>query len=100
MLTRNLNIRRGLSNGTRFEVIGVHQHLIECKILTGERLGEIEFIPRITLHCSDQYPFTLARHQFPLKLAFAVTIHKSQGQTFEMVGIDLTTEVFTHGQVK
>ena len=36
--------------------------------------------------------------QYPIKLAWAVTIHKSQGQTFENVFIDLDTGAFSHGQ--
>ena len=37
--------------------------------------------------------------QFPLRLAWAVTIHKGQGKTFERVLIDLTGGVFTPGQL-
>ena len=36
--------------------------------------------------------------QYPLKLAWAATIHKCQGQTFEKVAIDLDTGAFAHGQ--
>lgn len=36
--------------------------------------------------------------QFPIKLAWAVTIHKSQGQTFEQAVIDLGKGTFAHGQ--
>ena len=36
--------------------------------------------------------------QYPLKLAWAATIHKSQGQTFEKVAIDLDRGSFAHGQ--
>lgn len=36
--------------------------------------------------------------QFPLKLAWAITIHKSQGKTFEKVIIDLGRGAFEHGQ--
>ncbi len=36
--------------------------------------------------------------QFPLKLAWAVTIHKSQGKTFDKVVIDMGRGAFEHGQ--
>lgn len=36
--------------------------------------------------------------QYPLKLAWAATIHKCQGQTFDQVAIDLDSGSFTHGQ--
>ncbi|MFA6383979.1 MAG: DEAD/DEAH box helicase [Candidatus Omnitrophota bacterium] len=37
--------------------------------------------------------------QYPLRLAWAITIHKSQGQTFDNVVIDLGWGAFAHGQV-
>ncbi len=37
--------------------------------------------------------------QFPVKLAWAVTIHKSQGLTFDEVVIDLDRGAFDHGQL-
>ena len=36
--------------------------------------------------------------QYPLKLAWAMTIHKAQGKTFDRVTIDLGSGAFTHGQ--
>lgn len=36
--------------------------------------------------------------QFPVKLAWAITIHKSQGRTYDNVIIDLGWGAFTHGQ--
>ena len=39
------------------------------------------------------------RNQFPLIPAFAMTINKSQGQSFKHVGISLTNPVFSHGQL-
>lgn len=38
-------------------------------------------------------------HQYPLMLAWAVTVHKGQGKTLEKVKIDLGTGAFAHGQV-
>lgn len=37
--------------------------------------------------------------QYPVRLAFAVTIHKSQGKTFENVVIDVGRGTFAHGQM-
>ncbi|XP_063930337.1 uncharacterized protein LOC135142550 [Zophobas morio] len=36
--------------------------------------------------------------QFPLKVCFAITINKAQGQTLKMAGIDLMEDCFSHGQ--
>ncbi len=36
--------------------------------------------------------------QYPLRLAWAITIHKSQGQTYQSVAIDLSEGAFAHGQ--
>jgi ATP-dependent exoDNAse (exonuclease V) alpha subunit len=79
--------------------MGLHKNLIECQIIGGDRNGETEYIPRITLNNTDEYPFTLSRHQFPLRLAFSFTIIKSQGQTLQKVGVDLRSDVFSHGQL-
>jgi ATP-dependent DNA helicase PIF1 len=37
--------------------------------------------------------------QYPVRLAFAVTIHKSQGKTFEKIVIDVGRGTFAHGQM-
>ena len=36
--------------------------------------------------------------QYPLKLAWAITIHKSQGKTFSKVIVDIGRGAFAHGQ--
>jgi ATP-dependent DNA helicase PIF1 len=42
---------------------------------------------------------TAAFTQYPIRLAWAVTIHKSQGKTFDRVVIDIGRGTFAHGQV-
>lgn len=44
-------------------------------------------------------PYVQKTKQFPLKLAYAFTIHKAQGQTFEKVIIDLNSHIFATGQL-
>ncbi len=39
------------------------------------------------------------RCQFPINLAYCMTIHKAQGQTFSKVGVNLDTPCFAHGQL-
>ena len=44
-------------------------------------------------------PFKMKRKQFPIRLSFAMTINKAQGQTIPHVGIYLLEPVFSHGQL-
>ena len=44
-------------------------------------------------------PFLQRTTQFPVKLAYAFTIHKSQGQTYDKVIIDLNSHIFAPGQL-
>ncbi|KYN21838.1 ATP-dependent DNA helicase PIF1, partial [Trachymyrmex cornetzi] len=99
MLIRNLNISEGLCNGTRLLILDLENNLLRCEILSGNKIGEIIFLNRITLYCENVYPFTFKRRQFPVKLAFVMTINKSQGQTFEKVAVDLRKNIFNHGQL-
>ncbi|ORZ02120.1 hypothetical protein BCR42DRAFT_444403 [Absidia repens] len=57
-------------------------------------------IPRIHLFTDDdECPFVMKRTQLPVRPAFAMTIHKSQGQTLNEVAIYPNEPVFTHGQL-
>lgn len=99
MLIRSISVSNGLCNGTRLMVEELKPNLILARILSGDHEGELAFIHRVTLCCDDVYPFDLHRHQFPIVLAFAMTIIKLQGQTLDALGIDLRKNVFGHGQL-
>jgi len=102
MITKNdTEVPRKWVNGT----LGVIQSLSEdkIKILIDDKsyyLGKAKW---------DKYEYKFSGNrvdtsikgsfiQYPIKLAWATTIHKSQGQTFERVAIDLDTGAFDHGQ--
>lgn len=100
ILLRNLNQNLGLCNGTRLIITNLGDNIIEGIIITGTHIGEKAYIPRINLTTrGNQWPFTLCRRQFPIKVCYSMTINKSQGQTLSNVGLYLKKPVFTHGQL-
>ncbi|KIH54434.1 hypothetical protein ANCDUO_15421 [Ancylostoma duodenale] len=87
-----------LCNGTRLCVKNLLPNVIGATILTGKAKGEDVFIPRIPMIPTDM-PFDFKRLQFPVRLAFAITINKVQGQSLRVAGINLETPCFSHGQL-
>jgi len=100
ILLRNISPSEGLCNGTRLIVRRLQQHVIDAEIITGSHIHKRVYIPRIRIAPSDaDLPFQLIRRQFPVRLAFAMTINKAQGQTIPYMGLYLPNHVFTHGQL-
>jgi len=101
ILLRNLAPSQGLCNGTRMVVIQASERVLQVRLIGGDHDGELAFIPRITLipSTSAEYNFKFKRRQFPVRLAFALSINKSQGQSVKYVGLDLRSPVFSHGQL-
>ena len=102
MLLRNLNISGGLCNGTRLIIEEViNDRLVKATIANGESKGRMVLIPKIQTQPADDshFGFEWQRLQFPLRVAFAMTIHKSQGQTLDKVAVWLQEHCFGHGQL-
>ncbi|XP_049406379.1 uncharacterized protein LOC125870057 [Solanum stenotomum] len=101
MLLRNLDPSNGLCNGTRLICRGFDKNIIHAEITTGQYATKQVFIPRIQLSPPENegYPFKFIRKQFPIRLCFAMTINKAQGQTIPNVGLYLPQHVFSHGQL-
>ena len=100
MLLRNIDTSAGLTNGTRISIKRMYRNFLDVKILTGSASGNRVFLPRMQLIPSDSsLPFLLCRRQFPIRVSYAMTINKSQGQTFEKIGIFMPTPCFAHGQL-
>ena len=100
MLLRNISSKRGLCNSVRLKVLNIHNSVLHCEILTRSHCGQQVLIRKLKFAPSNaNLLFILQRTQCPLRLCYAMTINKSQGQTFTNVGIFLPEPVFSHGQL-
>ena len=102
ILLRNLDPGEGLCNGTRMVVLNVRKKILQYRIISKNRRfrGKVVLIPRIRLSPNaDTLPMPLKRLQFPVRLVFAMTINKSQGQSVEHIEINLQTSMFLHRQL-
>ena len=103
ILLRNMDINAGHCNGTRYFVKTIGKYRLVLKKLSSEgNENDVLILPRIPMTSSagTKLPFVLKRLQFPIKVAFALTINRSQGQTFAgKLGILLPRSVWTHGQL-
>ncbi|UYV70161.1 hypothetical protein LAZ67_7002036 [Cordylochernes scorpioides] len=96
ILLRNIDAPR-LCNGTRLCVKRLWPHVVEATILTGCFQNEEVFIPRIPLIHDDKHsPLHFKRLQFPIRVSFAMSINKAQGQSLKITGIDLEQPCFSH----
>jgi ATP-dependent DNA helicase PIF1 len=73
-------------------------NIIKATILNGKFKGEDVLLSRIPMIPKDM-PFEFKRLQFPVRLAFAMTSNKAQGQSLQVCGQDLKNPCFSHGQL-
>ena len=91
MVTRNISINDQLINGTRGVVITLKDNSVIIKTQKG--LYEINYY--IDYINNDKKKFIKF---IPLKLAYAISIHKSQGSTIDKLKIDIGNNIFANGQ--
>jgi ATP-dependent DNA helicase PIF1 len=93
MCTANIDMENGICNGS--------QGIILDFASNGAPI--VKFVNGLTktleLHSwqSTEYP-TISISQYPLQLAWALTIHKIQGATLDMAQIDVGNGIFEYGQ--
>jgi len=92
MLTYNIELARGLVNGTRGIVIALDQKTVTVRLLDQRE----EIIPYVEIEQDDDPDVSVAF--MPIRLAWAVTIHKSQGMTLDAIEIDIGPNIFSVGQ--
>jgi ATP-dependent DNA helicase PIF1 len=82
MLLWNLMPSQGLCNGMRLTITRLQRHIIEARVTDGLNLDTV-LIPLIPSDTNMLFKFK--RRQFPIRLAFSMTINKLQGQTFDNI---------------
>ena len=98
-MKRNIDLDKGLCNGALGTVKSLNfinnQQIISIKVLFDN--GIVHTIEKINADYEYQKNIYVSRSQFPLSLAWALTIHKCQGLSLDAVLIDLGSDIFEDG---
>ena len=90
IINKNIDVKMGLVNGRQGIFLGFSNK--GAKIKT--RDGVIHYIEKARWEFPHYYI-----DQYPLRLAWALTIHKSQGMGIEKLSVDVGSNIFDDGQV-
>ena len=97
------NMMKHVFNGVRCVLLSIiGSKSVFVRLISGPGAGDIILLPSVIFAITPEQsglPFSIRRRQLPMIPAFAVTVHKAQGQTLSKVGIYITTPMFTHGQL-
>ena len=96
MVTRNLE--PPIVNGTRGVVVALNPNSVSIKISSGETVVIGYFHVKPDPFSVDRSTEHLDLKYIPLMLAWAISIHKSQGATIDCLEVDLGESVFAYGQ--
>jgi ATP-dependent DNA helicase PIF1 len=94
MIIRNISIENKLVNGTRGIVVEMKEMSVIIKDNDG-KLHEITYFNDININGKKNVGISF----MPLKLAYAISIHKSQGASIDNLEIDLGDDIFIAGQL-
>ena len=99
IVLRNLNKKDGLTNNTRVRILNITSKCIRVQTMNSNQKSFS--IPRIRFKFRLPFgrSFELLRTQFPLRLAYCMTINKSQGQELQRCLLDLRSPPFSHGHL-
>lgn len=103
ILLTNLDTKLGLVNGSVGTVTKLYDNCVDVKFACGDQIiethkWEVKQNEFDSLTGNMKKVVLASRAQIPLKLAWALTIHKSQGSTLDRAEIDVS-EAFAAGQV-
>ena len=93
MLLVNMDFNKGLINGACGVIQGFNQDTISIKFDN----GIVSNIPKHKFEYYYNEHVVAERMQYPLKLAYGITIHKSQGMTLDRLVVDCA-RIFERGQ--
>lgn len=92
MCTKN-NFEAGYVNGTLARVVGFEESLPIIELMDGTRIT----MKPTTWEMVEDKKILASIEQLPLRLAWAITVHKSQGMSLDAVEVDLS-KAFVYGQ--
>lgn len=100
-IMQNLDRTVGLVKGELATVLELRPSHVVVRLHHAEDPNaDIWPLPRVCFeYRPKRLPVTIIRHQIPLMLAWASTVHRVQGDDLERVGVDMRDEYFAHGQL-